>query len=696
MTWITDNKGSGPWAAGNGHKSLVDLKNQGVWPFTEKQNVWGYINNPRWQSEPTEAVSYTGRESEEPQIWPMEGNFSSGDSKQHIPCGHWHKGRSIYPLYPGGPKYPWETEVYFELIKQEVAEPHLIDVWEDPTSLVSGPSIVNINSDELDGVVKWEFEAIWTNRADEDSTLQVVDDNDNVYAEITLAHNSAAYDEWTLFRTRVSLTPGSGDISYRLKLIRGGDLEPYDSVGHSPDILISAARIIITQANATKTRIQIPMMASAWNYIFQTGFAYNDLHFGVGQRVKETVAYSEDWSYIGEAKEISAIWKYDINELSDVSKVIFAVDAQDTPSATTYSEGNTITGTSDIKYFEIMLYWAPVSASNLACGNATPAMWTSETQVHTDDCTGAVFTPIPGTYVRWYDAEGPYPYSFEVTPDFSGIPHDAKIFIGGDITLYNAPPGPWGHFGKWFDNPATATSYVFDENLVLNSTASNEFVLTFKYSLQYIYSHVENLYVALKNITTGAIVSNSELIWYADEFAYRQETEISLEAGCEYKIVAYKPGPRPYTKTQIYDAMLLLNIDPIKKLTVWQRCFRWWDYYDNWSVPGSWNYSVISSRVKLLISEHTKAYFEATGETYDEDYDNLTLEETGNDETGSGLDGTDVVGGSVTWDVADYGTMKRKRTGEISLSDGVVYGSRKDAGWYPCCNNGFIVLKVVD
>jgi len=59
---------------------------------------WGYLNNPRWRSIARKFVQggsddYTGRESEEPQIWtpPGPGLYSKGNEETHHQCGHWHK-----------------------------------------------------------------------------------------------------------------------------------------------------------------------------------------------------------------------------------------------------------------------------------------------------------------------------------------------------------------------------------------------------------------------------------------------------------------------------------------------------------------------------------------------------------------------------------------------------------------------------
>jgi len=81
----------------------------GPWDFIEQGNKWGYLNNPRWMQEAGDPVNFTGREDDEPQVWPMKANvYSKENIKRHMPCGHWHKGRSgfedlihIYGTYDG-------------------------------------------------------------------------------------------------------------------------------------------------------------------------------------------------------------------------------------------------------------------------------------------------------------------------------------------------------------------------------------------------------------------------------------------------------------------------------------------------------------------------------------------------------------------------------------------------------------------
>lgn len=75
-----------------------EYKDKGPWPFTPQGDKWGYLNNPRWLAAPRVFVpggpdDYSGRESEEPQLWTSYVNphYPSNNSPIHHQCGHWHK-----------------------------------------------------------------------------------------------------------------------------------------------------------------------------------------------------------------------------------------------------------------------------------------------------------------------------------------------------------------------------------------------------------------------------------------------------------------------------------------------------------------------------------------------------------------------------------------------------------------------------
>jgi len=74
MSWISDNKGQGPWT------------------FVPQPDKWGYLNNPRFVTPATDGVTYTEDEGNEPQVWSTsQVKGSAGSQAAHIPCGHWHK-----------------------------------------------------------------------------------------------------------------------------------------------------------------------------------------------------------------------------------------------------------------------------------------------------------------------------------------------------------------------------------------------------------------------------------------------------------------------------------------------------------------------------------------------------------------------------------------------------------------------------
>ncbi len=88
-----------------------DYKNEGPWEFTEQGDKWGYLNNPRWQPNPSKIINYSDNRSAEPQVWNLPGSgYSSGSSDRHIPCGHWHK--VVVPSTPYIPPEVADVMIY--------------------------------------------------------------------------------------------------------------------------------------------------------------------------------------------------------------------------------------------------------------------------------------------------------------------------------------------------------------------------------------------------------------------------------------------------------------------------------------------------------------------------------------------------------------------------------------------------------
>ena len=76
MSW-KDCKNLAPWKGGEGPWE----KNPGPWDFTERGDVFGYLNNHRWSSQ-ADAVAFC-----------QARGLPLDLPDQHLPCGHWHKER---------------------------------------------------------------------------------------------------------------------------------------------------------------------------------------------------------------------------------------------------------------------------------------------------------------------------------------------------------------------------------------------------------------------------------------------------------------------------------------------------------------------------------------------------------------------------------------------------------------------------
>ncbi|MCK4525978.1 hypothetical protein KAW18_01300 [candidate division WOR-3 bacterium] len=72
MSWIDKNKGAGPW------------------DFTERGDVFGYLNNARWSSQ-QDAIDFC-----EARGLPLDL------PNQHHPCSHWHKEKTSEEIFPAG------------------------------------------------------------------------------------------------------------------------------------------------------------------------------------------------------------------------------------------------------------------------------------------------------------------------------------------------------------------------------------------------------------------------------------------------------------------------------------------------------------------------------------------------------------------------------------------------------------------
>lgn len=687
MSWVDDNKGEGPW------------------PFTEQLDKWGYLNNPRWTDAPGPPVNYTGREDEEPQVWDIgdQNNHivvANKFSKDHKPCGHWHKK----PIEVPEPEIP-EFEIYFELLPGSAAQPYTHPY----SDLLCSESFIPINVDNFDGDLTWQFEVIGFNSNSFDVTLQAVDSNGNVCSSVILPSGTVGPTGYELYRFRSDFISFiyNDTVQYGIKIV----VPEGEFLTITPlKCMISVARIIVRQSNATKTSMQIPLYGSYYNYPLQEYNSYPyDSPLGYGLSDSHYVDIESGSNY----KNVS-LWKYNSAELSNISKVIFSPAAKGAINKIT-GTWQVIASTLDFVHFHQMLY--STTAHDTLRANATPGGWVDETQVHTDNVSGLVYTPIPGSYIYWDGS--PYPFTYNLTPNFSGLaPGTHYIAIGGELYFSLPPENQWGHWGEFCHFTIPSGYHVESVTLTVYSILRNRMKWEISYSMEP--DGDTDLTLSLYDKTAGSIVPGSELVWVWEEGFSRKLAEISpgnLINGHEYRLgidspVTYMSGPATQEYPEIMDAQLLLNIDKIEHITTWRRCLmQFIGNWDNWVVPLAWggNYwgtsegsICVSPRILMFFSDGSKIYFEATifsKESWwagQEAYACVYLEDLGIDGN-SGSTGSDVDGSLLEWpeDITDK--LSRKRTDILTLINDNEYGNRQPDSdvEYVYFPNGFIVTKII-
>lgn len=123
-----------------------DYKDEGPWDFVEQPNKLGYLNNPRWSSR-ADAQAF------------CEAVGLSLNTKDHEPCGHWHKQSIPLPVIELGKfycSYPSTGPVYYpenySICKIDVDSMSIEDTVELPT-LISGyglcPRMMAISSTHI-------------------------------------------------------------------------------------------------------------------------------------------------------------------------------------------------------------------------------------------------------------------------------------------------------------------------------------------------------------------------------------------------------------------------------------------------------------------------------------------------------------------------------------------------------------------
>lgn len=631
--WISDNKGAG------------------AWDFQEQKNKWGYLNNPRWTDTPGPAVSYDGREDEEPQVWGMNlQRRDAGDSKHHIPCGHWHKdGLEELTAFP--------IVSYIEMHNYG-----LIESQTNPFGMVEATRTINTN--DFDGNVTYWFEVLGNNHgtgwsgtyypATESYTVYLMNTEYTViYAQITFEPNTPDPENRdVLERKRVAFTPPAGETQFSLYFPADKQISPEDPTGTSP--MIGAIRIIIKQENATKSMVQVPLQCvSDWGGISRGSFYTQDVTY---------CDYDEPainaWSLFYNG----GIWLYEAEKLSNISKFVF----------------ETVAG----------------SSGGLNVPDECQPLWSYYSGTPIIEWGIALFTTagvmVPGTSIMSTETDGTSTFELDIWLDVPGdiAAGNYKVgfyrkTLGGDEWVYSYPT-----YGYYYSVPADPYEGHVRWYVKGNPFWEEEIFGGLVHRLWWQEEDpisVDAISACLWDKDTDSMVTGSELVWASEEQISRKNTEIdvaNLVDGHEYEM-RIKVTDNGGTGCSITaDTNLYIWLDPIEQVTVWYRIAK--GEYMDYSGFGDPPYIADDSRTLLELPDNYQVFYENVALAWGwpdevESQETMYYELVDLGTANYGLDYTAVPNTKLTWTeeeatnwvaVDEWETEKiRKRSNELTLTN---------------------------
>ncbi len=144
-------------------------------------------------------------------------------------------------------------------------------------------SSVTLNPDDYDGSPTFYFEVVATNgNTTNDYAVNLMQGGSSL-ASVTITHGTGTTP--TRY-ARVEFTPTAGDNTYQIQIA---------ATGASTDVKVYAARIIVVQTNATKTRIQIPLLNATYSGSAADGTTSNQMFSTTGTNWGGGPAYAAWW-----------------------------------------------------------------------------------------------------------------------------------------------------------------------------------------------------------------------------------------------------------------------------------------------------------------------------------------------------------------------------------------------------------------
>ena len=629
------------------------------------------------------------------------------DRTKHDPCGYWPR----LPYTAPPPEVVPMFEIYHEMFPSQCAQVIFEEVADYEESM---ETFITFDANDYDGVVGFYFETIAMNKTAYPFKLQLIDNDDVVYAEMVIPANTTGTSGYEMFRERIEFTPSLTNTTYGLR----GASDPASPTINifPPEVFISNARIIVIQDGASKTRIQIPLFCTDWTYAMDLAPVTEPVGYPIYNLLSTYTGvdnYTNIWPDKGEGVPASqaGVWQFNADELDNISKVVFSVMAKG-PKITTLDPIVKTGVMIDTGLYGTHSYWGlyttPAATADTACSSGTGISGSGfQNVVWQDGCTGAIFTPISETFLE----PEPNPWGITLYPDMTSVIGNVDIFQGWQFDA-----NPWQHSVKWFGINVKVGTAIQDAILTVVPGSTD---LRKDVTLSYVVRSVvrNDLYVALFDITTDIMVVGSELTWTSDEGWVRKQAEIlpiNLINGHYYEFRVKCPGQVGVIDApEINDAQLWLNVDPISHLTAWYRIFHQPDgESDDWQIPVSWGGDVwgygvgansIIHRAKPIIPTGSEVYFEQTSLSLYNDivgYENhqyvSVLNLTDLDETGSGEAAVEITGSKLVWSNSDYNVKVLKRTEALPITNEMVLGTKygDSVYLYMTPSDGFLVVKI--